>query len=233
MFRENKDHMQVEIFDTLSELPLRAQNRLKRSWVASFYENVFCQIDESAFAGLYSEDAGRPNFPVNILVAFEILKHRHDLTDEDAIDQFYFNLLWKAAIGSQNLGEDTFGERTLYDFRERLYRYAMEHPREDDLIYTQFQKINDHLGKVIGLDTSEMRVDSSQLMPNIRKAGRLSLAYDVLIQGIKACPLDLLPTELLNVLAADFKQNLLYRTKNPEVEGRLKEMLNLCPSLSH
>jgi len=228
MFKENKDHLQAELFDTISELPRRVQRRLENSWAASFYENVFCKIDEQDFARLYSEDYGRPNFPVNILVAFEILKHRHNLTDEEAFDQFYFNMQWRVALGSRNIGQDIFAERTLYDFRERLYRYSLQNPGEDDLIYMQFENITKHLKEVMGLDTSEMRTDSTQIMPNIKKAGRLSLSYDVLTKALIECPKDLLPEELLKILTPVFKRDLLYRTKSREIESRLKEMLHLC-----
>lgn len=228
MFRENHDHKQMELFNTVTEMPKNLQKRLKESWATFFYEHVFCNINEKAFACLYSEDMGRPNFPVNILVAFEILKHRHDLTDEEALDQFYFNILWRVALGTRNISQNAFGERTLYEFRERLYRHALQNPGEEDLIHTQFDKISGHLIEVMGLDTSEMRADSTQIMPNIRKAGRLSLSYDVLTQALKKCPKELLPAELLKVLEPDFKTNLLYRTKSRDIDSRLEEMLRLC-----
>ena len=228
MFRENHDHKQIELFNTVTEMPQNVQKRLERSWAAFFYKHVFCKIDEQAFACLYSEDMGRPNFPVNILVAFEILKHRHNLTDEEALDQYYFNMLWRVALGTRNISQNSFGERTLYEFRERLYRHALKNPGDEDIIHTQFNQISEHLKEEMGLDTSEMRADSTQIMPNIRKAGRLSLAYDVLIQALKKCPSELLPAELLKVLEPSFKTDLLYRTKSRDIDSRLEEMLRLC-----
>ena len=228
MFRENHDHKQIELFNTVTEMPKNVQKRLKESWATPFYEHVFCNIDEQAFACLYSEDMGRPNFPVNILVAFEILKHRHDLTDEEALNQFYFNMLWRVALGIRNIGQNSFGERTLYEFRQRLYQHALKNPGDEDIIHTQFDNISRHLKEVMGLDTSEMGADSTQIMPNIRKAGRLSLSYDVLTQALKECPKEFLPAELLKVLEPDFKTNLLYRTKSRDIDSRLKEMLRLC-----
>lgn len=37
-------------------------------------------------------------------------------------------------LGLRNLGELYLAPRTLYEFRERLYRYTVEHPGQDDLI---------------------------------------------------------------------------------------------------
>lgn len=83
----------------------------------------------------------------------------------------------------------------------------------------------------MGLAREEMRMDSTQMMSNIRRAGRLSLSFDVLKQAIKACPVDLLTPELLEVLEPSFKKNLLYKVKSREVPGRLQEMLGLCATL--
>jgi len=40
---------------------------------------------------LYREDDGRPNFPVNIMLSLEFIKHFKDYSDEELIEQFYFN----------------------------------------------------------------------------------------------------------------------------------------------
>lgn len=74
-------------------------------------------------------------------------------------------------------------------------------------------------------------MDSTQIMSNIRRAGRLSLSFDVLKQAIKACPADLLTPELLEALEPEFKKNLLYKVKAREVSSRLGEMLQLCATL--
>jgi hypothetical protein len=83
----------------------------------------------------------------------------------------------------------------------------------------------------MGLDTSEMRMDSTQLMSNIRRAGKLSLSYDVLCKALKAIPPEILVPELEEVLKPEFKTNLLYRTKVKELPGRLQEMLRLSATL--
>ncbi len=70
-------------------------------------------------------------------------------------------------------------------------------------------------------------MDSTQIMSNIRRAGRLALSFDVLKQALKACPVDLLTPDLLEVLEPSFKNNLLYKVKSREVPSRLQEMLGL------
>lgn len=69
----------------------------------------------------YSEDTGRPNFPGNILVALEILAAMHGYTVEQTLEQFNFNVQVRWALGVRGLWDYPLSERTMYEFRERLY----------------------------------------------------------------------------------------------------------------
>jgi hypothetical protein len=74
IFRENDKHLQFDLFDTVQRLPEKVRRRLKASWADTFYLEVFCRINESLFAVLCSDEASRPNSPINTLVAAEILE---------------------------------------------------------------------------------------------------------------------------------------------------------------
>jgi len=74
MFRKNDQHLQQAFFSGLNELPAKLQKRLADSWAGTFYDEFFCRIDETVYAVLYADTASRPNIPVNILVALEVLK---------------------------------------------------------------------------------------------------------------------------------------------------------------
>ncbi len=91
MFRENDQHLQFGLFDTVQQLPQKVRRRLKASWADTFYHKVFCRIDESPFAVLYSDEPSRPNSPINILVAAEVLKSGFGWSDEELYDQVQFN----------------------------------------------------------------------------------------------------------------------------------------------
>jgi hypothetical protein len=158
-------------------------------------------------------DNGRPNFPVNILLSLEFIKHLKNYTDEELIDQFHFNYQVSYAVGQRCLGELQLGLRTLYDFPERVYHYALEHPEEEDLILKQFSVITAHFIETLQLDTKKQRTDSTMIMLNIKWAGRLSLAYDVLTQAAWVCPEGLLPPEIKEALEPQTQDraNVLYQ----------------------
>jgi hypothetical protein len=46
-----------------------------------------------------------PNVPVNILMSLEIIKNMFGYTDQELIEQFYFNFQVNYALGIRNLGE--------------------------------------------------------------------------------------------------------------------------------
>ncbi len=227
MFKENNGHLQEEMFNSYSSLHPKIQERLKKTWAPIFYEHVFCQIDETPFAALYCLDNGRPNFPVNILLSLEFIKHLKNLTDEELFEQFYYNYQIMYALGLRNIGQLYLAQRTFYEFRERVYQYAAENPGKDDLIFAQFEKPTAHFLEVAHINTKEQRVDSTQVRPNIKRAGRLSLAYDVLEHAVKACPVEILPEELKRVLEPDYRTEVLYRSKGNQAQSRLQEVLNL------
>jgi len=107
---------------------------------------------------LYCDDNGRPNFPINILLSLEFIKHWKDLTDEELLEQASFNYQIAYAIGLRSLGEEYIAPRTLYSFRERVYRHALENPETGDLIFDQFVKLTHHFMELTQVKTDEQNI---------------------------------------------------------------------------
>jgi len=227
VFRKNADHNQERLFSHFNALDTRLQKRLLNTWAPVFYDNVFSKIDETPFAALYCADNGRPNFPVNILLALELIKHWKDLTDEELLEQASFNYQVAYAIGLRDLGEEYIAARTLYEFRERVYRYSLLHGSDDDLIFDQFKKLTSHFFKITGIKTDDQRMDSTFVAANIQKAGRLALVFDVLFHAVQICPEHILPDTLQVILEPNFKTDILYKTKSRGIQARLENLLDL------
>ena len=137
MFRENHKHNQESLFNSTLAMDDRIRAKLMKSWAPIFYENVFCHIDEKPFAVLYGT-TGNPNFPVNIFLSLEYVKHMKDIPDSELMDEYYFDYLVNYAVGLKTLGEKHLSERALYYFRQRIYQYCLENPENDDLLFGQF-----------------------------------------------------------------------------------------------
>ena len=227
MFRENNQHFQQPLFDSTQLMSIKVKEKLEKSWAPIFYENVFCKIDEKPFAQLYGT-TGNPNFPVNILVSLEFIKHMKDIPDTELMDDFYFDYLVNYAVGIRTLGEKHLSDRTLYNFRERIYKYSVENPGKDDLLFGQFVTLLKGFAEKAGIRLDEQRMDTTMFMSNIKKSGRIALAYDVLVKAVKAIPAGLAAGELSKVLEPEFKTDTLYRAKASESDTKLTQLLNLC-----
>lgn len=112
------------------------------------------------------------------------------------MEQFYFNYQVLYALGIRNLGEVYFAERTMYEFRERIVNYLKERPEEEGLLFAQFEILTRRFIEVTGIRTDEQRTDSTLVSSYIKKAGRLSLACDVLVQATRSLPPELLSDHL-------------------------------------
>lgn len=135
-------------------------------------------------------------------------------------------------MGLKNIGELWLAERTYYEFRRRIYQYTIENPEKADLIFNQFERLAKVFVELTGLTTREQRMDSTQIETNMKQAGRVSLAYDVITQAIKARPLYMLLDSHKQMLDPGYKIDTLYRLKGNEARtARLQEMIDLASEL--
>ena len=227
MFKTNDSHKQISFFESTNWMNPSIKSKLEKSWAPIFYEHVFCEIDETPFSTLYST-IGKPNTPVNILLCLDYIKHMRTVNDLELIDSFYFDYQVNYALGIRILGEMNLAPRTLYYFRERIYKFSIEHPDKEDLLFGQFIKLCKRFAKESGISFDEQRTDTTLFMSNIKKAGRMSLAHDVLIKVIKAIPEEKLTDGLKKAFEPSFKTDVLYRTRSNDTDSKLVMLLTLC-----
>lgn len=178
MFRRNNQHLQSPLISDLDALPPKLKARLEASWAGTFYREVFVRIDEKPFAVLYSDEASRPNTPINVLVGLETLKAGSGWSDEEMDENFCFDLQVRLALGYRQLGEGHFELRTMYNFRQRLSEHMQR--TGEDLVAQAFTQVTDKQIAAFALKTSKLRMDSTQIASNIRQYSRLQLLVEVL-----------------------------------------------------
>jgi hypothetical protein len=178
MFRKNDQHLQWPLFSSIDSLPKKRQVRLEESWAGTFYHELFCRIDEEPFADIYSDEASRPNIPVNVLVGFEALKAGYGWSDEEAYDHICFDVQVRYALGYRDLSEGHFELRTVYNFRQRVAQHMQE--TGENLIERAFEQVTDDQIAAFELKTNKLRMDSTLIASNIRQTTRLQLLIEVL-----------------------------------------------------
>ena len=178
MFKKNTNHLQPALISSIRQLPKKQLKVLKESWAGTFYEEIFCRIDEEIFSVLYSSEPSRPNVPVNVLVGLEILKAGRGWSDEELMEHFMFNLQVRYALGYDQLGDGDFAIRTLYYFRERLSKYHLETGK--NLFAEMFKSITGTQIEALEINTEEQRMDSVQIASNIIEGSRLRLLVEAI-----------------------------------------------------
>lgn len=209
------------------QFPVSFMKRLDKSWAQAFRKLIFEKIDERRYAVLYSAVASRPNFPVNVWVGLEIIKGIFDYTDEELLDQFYFNLLIARALGQENLGDLTLCERTIYYNRGRLLEYEALTGR--NLLEEEFHGITDKALAELGINAEAQRMDSSLVGSFIKQMSRLELIAKVLQNFYRDLP-ETEQARWKSRLASYIEneaEHVAYRLKRAEVEEHLQKLGNL------
>jgi hypothetical protein len=231
MFRENDQHLQYDFLDPFEQMGEKMRRRLEESWAGTFYREIFCRIDETPFAVLYSDQPSRPNAAINVLVGAEILKAGFGWSDEELFDHIQFNLQVRYALGQRKMSVMPYELRTLYNFRQRVSRHMQE--RGENLIDRVFVQVTEEQLDRLGLKTGQQRMDSVLVASNIRQMSRLQLLVEVVHRVWRML------TETDQARYADcFKPYLqgtagqyCYQVKADQVSGRLIEIGQLLYDL--
>ena len=163
---------------SINSLPEELQKRLRGSWAGAFYREFFVQIDEEAFAVLYSDELSGLEIPVRDLLGLEALKSGFGWSDEETHDQFAFDVRVRFALGHRDLSKGHPELRTVHGFRERFARHMQE--TGENLIERALVQVADEQIAALGLEIGKLRIDSTLIAESIRQVVRLQLLVEVL-----------------------------------------------------
>ena len=175
MFRERDPQVSLWQFEFL--VPPKKARRLERSWAEVFRNEALPLIDEERFAPMYCADNGRPNRAVQTVLGVHLLKEMFNLTDDEALEQLEFNLLWHHAL-RLDMEETHLPQKTLHNFRVRL----MQH----DGGRLAFQETTERIIQALGIRTGKQRLDSTHIMSNIATLTRLGLFCETMRLFLRA-----------------------------------------------
>lgn len=159
---------QKPLFDAGGLLPPEKRERCEKSWAGAFRRHALPILRkvEDEFADLFVPEEGRPNRPVELVLAVLILKETADLTDLEALEALEFDTRWWYALGREP-HELHLCQKTLHNFRTRLVK------REKDGL--AFRRVTDELMTVLGVSGERQRLDSTHMLSNFAVLTRLGL----------------------------------------------------------
>lgn len=186
---------QESLFGVDTLLSASLCKRLQSSWAHFFKVEILPILfrHEDRYALLYGK-TGRPNFSVVRLLGLCLLQELNNMTDQEALDEFSFDIRWRYAL-DVNDGDDYLSRRSLVEFRRRL---AAEDP-EMQLMRSVFDSIRDSALEKLEVFTGDQRLDSTHIISNIRIRGRMALfsdTLDVFLRSLSEEQMSLVPADM-------------------------------------
>ena len=166
MLRAN-DHKTLYLIDPWGHLGPKRRKLLDESWAGLFREHILSGLPVHKIAPCYTDGFGRPTKEIYSSLGALILQQMHDLTDEETVAQFSFNMQWHYALDISGESDEAkyMCTKTLWTLRHIVAEKGLD----EEL----FAVTTETLAKVFGVDTSKQRIDSVHIRSNMRRLGRI------------------------------------------------------------
>ena len=231
-FKENATH-QMSLSDPLLFMSDREKLMLDKSWAKKFGDEIFPLINEKRFEPLYSTNiATRPNTPVNCIIGALIIKEMFNLTDDELTENIMFDVRYKYALHTTSFENQPFSDRTFSRFRERLLNY--ETKTGVDLLKEEIVELSDALCRVLGMDTSNKRMDSVMVSAHCKNMSRIELVFSSmgqLIRFVKKSNITKLAKKFNKYTEKEELNNAIYRIKPTATETTLQQVTSDAQNL--
>ena len=164
-----RDHKTPYLIDPWDYLGPKRRKLLDGSWAGLFREHILSELPVHKIASCYTEGFGRPTKEIYAALGALILQQMHDLTDEETVSQFSFNLQWHYALDIPGESDEAkyLCAKTLWTLRHLVAQKGLD--RE------LFAVTTETLAKVFGVDASRQRIDSVHIRSNMRRLGRICI----------------------------------------------------------
>ena len=226
-FKTN-EYQQITLNDSFINLSPRTQKIIMNSWCKDFADIVFPAINEERFAVLYSSNnASRPNTPINFIIGSLMLKENNGLTDDELVESICCDVRYQYALHTTHLAEQPVSDRTFSRFRERLYNYEME--TGANLLEEEMLHLADVYARYMNLHSNVKRMDSLMIASRCKRMSRLEIIYQTTANAVNLIHRlghdELISSELRHYLDADDHNQMIYYCKTEDVSPRLEKVL--------
>ena len=164
-----KDHKQYDMFNPFEHLGPKRLALLESSWAHLFREEILHRLPAEKLFPLYSDLYGRRTKELYTMLGLVLLQQMEDLTDEETVHQFAFNIKWHYALNVTDPSDvnSYVSPRTLWGMRDNVAKLGLEK--------SLFEDVTGALTKLFALDPSKQRLDSVHIFSNMAHLGRIRL----------------------------------------------------------
>lgn len=164
-----KSPKQRDILDPWDFLTSKRRQMLDAGWPGLFREHILPSIPVGEVARHFDEAFGRPTKELYAMIGALILQQTLDLTDEETVQQFAFNIQWHYAL---NITEESdaakyISLKTLWNSRNIVASNRLEKKI--------FTSATTELARVFKVNADKQRIDSVHIKSNMRRLGRIGI----------------------------------------------------------
>jgi len=164
-----KNPNQLNIFDPWDFLTPKRRQMLDAGWPGLFREHILPSIPVNEVGKHFNATFGRPTKELYSMLGALILQQTFDLTDEETIQQYAFNIQWHYSLNISEESDDAkyISLKTLWNNRNIVAQNNLE----DDI----FKAGTDKLAQVFNVNIDKQRIDSVHIKSNMRRLGRIGI----------------------------------------------------------
>lgn len=219
-----RDHRTVYLFDPWDYLGPKRKKLISESWAGLFREHILAELPVHKLARFFTKDFGRPTKEQYAALGALILQQMHDLTDEETVSQFSFNIQWHYALDIPGESDESkyLSLKTLFRLRHLVTKEKLD--------VELFNQTTETLAKVFHVDTTKQRLDSVHIRSNMRRLGRIGIfsqsIHTFLINLKRRHPeiFETIEKELVNRYLTEKAMNCFSLVK-PSESGKTLEMV--------
>ena len=164
-----KNPNQLNIFDPWDFLTPKRRQMLNAGWPGLFREHILPSIPVDKVTKYFDSSFGRPTKELYSMLGALILQQSFDLTDEETVQQYAFNIQWHYSLNIHEETDDAkyLSLKTLWNNR----KIVAENNLEDEI----FKAGTEKLAQVFKVNTDKQRIDSVHIKSNMRRLGRIGI----------------------------------------------------------
>ena len=160
---------QLNIFDPWAFVTPKRRQMLDAGWPGLFREHILPSIPVNKVSKYFNATFGRPTKELYSMLGALILQQTFDLTDEETVQQYAFNIQWHYSL---NISEESdsakyISLKTLWNNRNIVVQNDLEH----DI----FTAGTGTLAKAFNVNIDQQRIDSVHIKSNMRRLGRIGI----------------------------------------------------------
>ena len=164
-----RDHQTPYLFDPWDYLGPKRKKLLTESWAGVFQEHILRELPVDKIAPYFTEGCGRPTKELYAALGSLILQQMHDLTDEETVAEFCFDIKWHYALDIPGESDESkyLSLKTLWTLRHLVMAKGLD--------VELFNRTTELLAKAFRVDASKQRIDSVHIRSNMKRLGRLGI----------------------------------------------------------